>query len=150
VQKGDTVCWYETLSGPSSTNKSTYSIRPDNLNLEKYMRILLSKLNEIFSLIRKEPFIQLAAGDLDHSTQIINYNRLILYCHKMYFVAVLRIILFHGFTCISGKHVNKKIHIFRSLSHAPNFYAISHILRSGPYCACYEICNFSFYFPLRK
>ena len=49
AQKGDTVCWYETLSKPS--NKSTYSIKPDNLNLEKYKRILLSKLNDILEII---------------------------------------------------------------------------------------------------
>ena len=32
AHKGDTVRWYETL--PRSSNKSTYSIKPDNLNLE--------------------------------------------------------------------------------------------------------------------
>ncbi len=46
AQKGDTVCWYETLS----EMKSTYSIKPENLNLEKYKRILLSKLNGILEI----------------------------------------------------------------------------------------------------
>jgi integrase len=50
LQKGDTLCWYETLSEPSNTMKSTFSIKPENLNLEKYKRILLSKLNEILEI----------------------------------------------------------------------------------------------------
>ncbi len=49
AHKGDTVYWYETLSGPR--NRRTYSIKPDNLNLEKYKKILLSKLNDIFEII---------------------------------------------------------------------------------------------------
>ncbi|HET7391029.1 MAG TPA: hypothetical protein VFJ51_09420 [Nitrososphaeraceae archaeon] len=49
-QKGDTVCWYETLSGTDDTRKSTFSIKPENLNLEKYKRILLNKLSDILEI----------------------------------------------------------------------------------------------------
>ncbi|MGC2572371.1 MAG: hypothetical protein WA364_12750 [Candidatus Nitrosopolaris sp.] len=38
--------------------------------------------------------------------------------NKRYFAAILRIIVFQGLLAFLGvKHVNKKIHIFRSLSH---------------------------------
>ena len=47
-QKGETVSWYETLSG--SSNKSTYSIKSDILNLDKYKTILLNKLRDILEL----------------------------------------------------------------------------------------------------
>ena len=50
AQKGDTVYWYETLSGTGNTRKSTFSIKPENLNLEKYKNILLSKLNDILEI----------------------------------------------------------------------------------------------------
>jgi DNA polymerase, archaea type len=50
AHKGDTVCWYETLSGTGNTRKSTFSIKPENLNLEKYKNILLSKLNDILKI----------------------------------------------------------------------------------------------------
>jgi len=49
AHKGDTIYWYETF--PSPNNKKTYSIKPDNLNLEKYKSILLSKINEILEII---------------------------------------------------------------------------------------------------
>jgi DNA polymerase I len=48
AQKGETVCWYETLPGP--TNKHPYSINPENLNFEKYKTILLNKLSDIFEI----------------------------------------------------------------------------------------------------
>jgi DNA polymerase, archaea type len=73
LQKGDTVSWYETLSRPN--NKNTYSIWPDNLNLEKYKRILLSKLNEILEIIGFDQF------DMDClKSQLLNHNQTI--CHK--------------------------------------------------------------------
>jgi DNA polymerase, archaea type len=54
VHKGDTVYWYETLfeSLHEKSNKriSTYSTKPENLNLEKYKRLLLSKLNDILEI----------------------------------------------------------------------------------------------------
>jgi DNA polymerase, archaea type len=51
VHKGDTVCWYETLPKLlHDKNNRTYSIKPDNLNLEKYKRLLLSKLNDILEI----------------------------------------------------------------------------------------------------
>ena len=72
AQKGDTVRWYETLSRPS--NKSTYSVKPENLNLEKYKRILLSKLNDILAII----------GFDIHClrSQLLNHNEVI--CDKNY------------------------------------------------------------------
>jgi hypothetical protein len=54
AQRGDTVCWYETVSeslyGGSNKRTSTYSIKPDNLNFEKYKRLLLGKLNDILEI----------------------------------------------------------------------------------------------------
>ena len=54
AQRGDTVYWYETLSESlhDKSNKRiiTYSITPDQLNLEKYKRLLLGKLNDILEI----------------------------------------------------------------------------------------------------
>jgi hypothetical protein len=54
AQKGDTVYWYETLSESfhDNSNKriSTYSIKPENINLDKYKRLLLNKLNDILEI----------------------------------------------------------------------------------------------------
>jgi DNA polymerase, archaea type len=66
ARKGDTVCWYETLSGQ---NNRTYSAKPDNLNLEKYKRILLSKLNDIFEIIGFDMRV-LRPQSLNHSEMI--------------------------------------------------------------------------------
>jgi DNA polymerase elongation subunit (family B) len=53
-------------------DKSTYYIKPENLNLEKYKRILLSKLNEILEII---------AFDTDClKSQLLYHNQRI--CHK--------------------------------------------------------------------
>jgi DNA polymerase elongation subunit (family B) len=70
AQKGETVCWYETLSGPR--NRRTYSIKPDNLNLEKYKKILLSKLNDIFEIIGFNMHVL--------RSQLLNHNEVI--CHE--------------------------------------------------------------------
>jgi ATP-dependent DNA helicase DinG len=48
AQKGDIVRWYETL--PHTSNTRTFSIKPENLNLEKYKTILFSKLNDILEI----------------------------------------------------------------------------------------------------
>jgi DNA polymerase I len=51
AHKGDTVCWYETLPKLSHDKTiRTYSIKPDNLNLEKYRRLLLNKLNDLLEI----------------------------------------------------------------------------------------------------
>lgn len=65
AHKGDTVYWYETLS------KSTYAVKPDKLNLEKYKRILLSKLNDIFEIIGFDMHV-LRSGLLNHNEAICN------------------------------------------------------------------------------
>jgi len=51
AQKGDTVCWYETLPKlHHEKSNRTYSIKPDNLNLEKYRRLLLNKLSDMLEI----------------------------------------------------------------------------------------------------
>lgn len=59
--KGDIVCWYETVminERVSSKNtikkqkmKNSYSTKPENLNLEKYKGLLLSKLNDTLEIV---------------------------------------------------------------------------------------------------
>jgi DNA polymerase, archaea type len=49
-QKGETVCWYETLPGPSNKHMYAPSIKDAYLNLEKYKRILLNKLSDILEI----------------------------------------------------------------------------------------------------
>jgi DNA polymerase I len=54
--KGDLVYWYETImidkivSSKKQKIKNSYSTKPENLNLEKYKRILLSKLNDTLEI----------------------------------------------------------------------------------------------------
>jgi DNA polymerase elongation subunit (family B) len=67
AHKGDTIYWYETLSRPN--NKSTYSVKPDNLNLEKYKSILLSKLNEILEIIGLD--MDVLRSQLLHHNEVI-------------------------------------------------------------------------------
>jgi hypothetical protein len=75
VRKGDTVFWYETLSESlhEKSNKRiiTYSITPDKLNLEKYKRLLLGKLNDILAI---------TGFDMDSlRSQLLNHTM----CHEV-------------------------------------------------------------------
>jgi hypothetical protein len=55
--KGDIVYWYETVmidkivSSKKQKIKNSYSIKPENLNLEKYKYLLLSKLNDTLEIV---------------------------------------------------------------------------------------------------
>ena len=53
--KGDLVFWYETITEPFDNNKTwkkknSYSTKPESLNLEKYKRLLLTKLNDTLEI----------------------------------------------------------------------------------------------------
>jgi DNA polymerase, archaea type len=54
--KGDMVHWYETVtidkivSSKKQKIKNSYSTKPENLNLEKYKHLLLSKLNDTLEI----------------------------------------------------------------------------------------------------
>ncbi len=65
AHKGDKVCWYETppeasYNKRSWEKKNTYSIKPDNLNVEKYKRLLLSKLNDILEITGFDGWFKIA------------------------------------------------------------------------------------------
>jgi hypothetical protein len=51
ARKGDLISWYETMPCLGNKRKNTYSNKPDNLDLERYKRILLNKLNDILEII---------------------------------------------------------------------------------------------------
>jgi DNA polymerase, archaea type len=52
AKKGDTVCWYETFteeyvkSRQCWKRKKSYSVKPENLNLDAYKNLLLNKLTD--------------------------------------------------------------------------------------------------------
>jgi hypothetical protein len=54
--KGDLIYWYETFKEEYNKNnrnwrrKKTYSVRPNNLNLEEYKNLLLNKLKDTLEI----------------------------------------------------------------------------------------------------
>ena len=69
--KGDIIYWYETIKETRSAKKNGkqrilngYSIVPDNLNVERYKRILMSKLKDTFEIVG------IVLSNLNHDVQI--------------------------------------------------------------------------------